>query len=414
MPRIEMEMAPSNYSPLDPIAAEIVGAPGTEAAVALALNPKKSLFEVESPNSCSIIAARQDHERMQGKFREHDIAVFDMRKVIGEEMAKRNRVYKTRNQLLAELNHRTQVFHDQSGYGDVARIAQETEALLDRDIEQMGLEPALAINAALNNCIDINGKARRVSKKSLPMGNFMFWRDTNHTTGDQLRTHRMRFSIRRQEVDLAQLGFKALGLAYTPVLEKGQRGTIEGGDVLPMEINGQLFALIGQAERTSKAGVDAWFRSHKKLWELTGEGIIPAVVEGPKKDTQKEMHLDTYSQQFSRGGIVYCGEVAQNRTIRILVEHGDEIERIDPEQYRHWIERMFTQGYNMSKAEQENYAPNVIVDGGHTVYITRDGTDNVTDFISNNVAETVLLRMNNLTQCYGGAHCATSEIRRRR
>lgn len=69
----------------------------------------------------------------------------------------------------------------------------------------------------------------------------------------------------------------------------------------------------------------------------------------------------------------------------------------------------------MTRDEQLNYAPNVLVHGSQsgdtTVFVTRDGTPEVTRFIQEHAVDTVLLRMNELTKFYGGAHCATSEIR---
>ncbi len=410
--RIEHEV--SNFSPLDGIHSVLLSPPGTEAIMGLAMPPEISLFESNSSTECSVVQARLDQERMQAELAARGIAIFNMRNVIGHEISKRQKVYTTRESLLGELKHRAEILHTTYQVGNKEQIMQELEALLDSDIKTMGLEAGLAINAVLNNCIDKDGNAKDFDREAPPAANFMFWRDTNHITGDQIGTHRMFYPIRQQEVALAQIGLEALGLRYEPIIKNGKQASIEGGDILPVEVSGNRYALIGRAERTSDGGVDDWFTTHESLWSASGEGVIPMVIEGPRENTQDQMHVDTYAQQIAKDNMIHCGEITQARRASILMRREGQIVKVDTHQFRDWIENNFTNVFDMTKAEQESYAPNVLVDAGSTVYITRDGTPRVTEYIQKHVAETVLLRMNNLTKLYGGAHCATSEIRMRR
>lgn len=408
---IEREI--TNFSPLNPVHTVLLSPPGTEAVMGLAMPPEVSLFEADSSDTCSVVEARQDHERMQAELSSRGIEVFNMRQVIGTEISKKQKIYTTREELLGELKSRAEILHDTYGRGDKDRIMEELETIIDTDIKNLGLEPALAINAVLTNCIDIDGNPKAFDREAPPAANFMFWRDTNHITGDQMLTHRMFYPIRQQEVILAQIGLDALGINSQPVLPNGRSGSIEGGDILPVEVDGSVYALIGSAERTSDEGVKAWFEAHENLWKLSGEGIIPVVIDGPKQDTQDQMHLDTFAQQITKDNMIHCGEITEARSASILVRRGGEIVKIDTQIFRDWIEKRFTNTLDLTREEQLAYAPNVLVDAGSTVYITRDGTPRVTNYIRNHVSEVVLLQMYNLTKLYGGAHCATSEIRSR-
>ncbi|KKQ74170.1 MAG: hypothetical protein US96_C0039G0006 [Candidatus Woesebacteria bacterium GW2011_GWB1_38_5b] len=403
----------SNFSPLDRVHSVLLSPPGTEAVMGLAMPPELSLFEADSSDNCSVVESGRDHQRMQAELTSRGIEVFNMRKIIGTEISKKQQAYTTRDELLGELKSRAEILHSTYGRGDKERIMEELETIIDSDIKNLGLEPALAINAVLTNCIGINGSPKPFDREAPPAANFMFWRDTNHITGDQMFTHRMFYPIRQQEVILAQMGIDALGLKNEPLLPNGSSGSIEGGDVLPVEVDGNLYALVGRAERTSNEGVNAWFTAHEHLWRASGEGVIPMVIEGPTKDTQDQMHLDTYVQQITENNMLHCGEITQARRASILARRGGEIVKIDTQIFNDWIERRFTNVFDMTREEQLAYAPNVLVDAGSTVYVTRDGTPRVTEYIRQYVSEVVLLQMNNLTKLYGGAHCATSEIRSR-
>lgn len=410
-------MRVENYSPLDPIKSVLSGPPGTEAAVCLTLPPETSLFEPNAADA-SVVRARQDHDRMRETFEQHGIQSFNMREIIGTELARRNDLaFTSRDKFLSELIGRAYELQRQHGLvADFDRLVDEIVNLFDRDVKGMGLDPAIAINGALNNILDQNGRLKQFNPNVPPAGNFLFWRDTNHITGNQMGTHQMFYSIRDQEVALAKIGFDALGINYQPVIARGSKASIEGGDVLPLELNGQQYALIGTAERTSAEAILAWYALHESLFSASGDGIIPMVVQGPTDiDTQSQMHLDTFMQQVAPGAVIHCGELTRMREISVLARKNGEIVRLRPENFGTWIDENATNVYDMSVDAQKAYAPNVLVhgsqDGGTTVFVTRDGTPEVTNFIQQHAVNTVLLKMNELTKFYGGAHCATSEIR---
>lgn len=397
--------------------------------------PQIVLFEQNSSDA-SVLQARRDHDRMRSEFEQNGIQSFNMRDIIGREIASRHVLaFTSRDSFLRELISRARYFQQKYKLvSDFDQLVGQIIDLFDHDIQSMGLDPAIAINGVLTNVLDHKGQLKRFNPTILPAGNFLFWRDTNHITADTMVTHRMFYSIRDQEVILAQMGLHALGIEYVPihifpsVNTKTVNGykvqyndqSIEGGDVLPMELNGQLYALIGTAERTSMEAVHSWFTTHEKAFSASGKGIIPMVVEGPKSNTQDQMHLDTFVQQIASNALVHCGEITRKRKISILMRKGGRIVRVKPEKilngsFAEWIEKNADHIYDMTKSEQLNYAANVLVHGdgygGTTVFITRDGTDQVTNFIKQHAVKTVLLQMNELTKFYGGVHCATSEIR---
>ncbi|MCL4209011.1 hypothetical protein KJZ63_05290 [Patescibacteria group bacterium] len=409
-------MRVENYSPLDPIKSILSGPPGTEAAVCLTLPPETSLFEPNASDA-NVMRARQDHDRMRETFEQHGIKSFNMREIIGTELARRNDLaFTSRDKFLSELICRAYELQRQYGLvADFDRLVAEITSLFDHDVKSMGLDAAIAINGVLNNVLNPSGKLKHFNPNLPPAGNFLFWRDTNHITGNQMGTHQMFYSIRDQEVALAKIGFDALGINYQPVVTGKSTASIEGGDILPLELNGQLYSFIGTAERTSYEAVKAWYAMHESLFNVSGDGIIPMVVQGPTRDTQDQMHLDTYMQQIAPGAIIHCGELTRQREISILARRKGEIVKLQPENFGAWIDRNAGNVYDMSRDEQLNYAPNVLVHGSEggdtTVFVTRDGTPEVTNFINQHAVNTVLLKMNELTKFYGGAHCATSEIR---
>jgi len=414
-------MKTENYSPLNPIKKVFSGPPGVEASMCLCLPPEVSLFEPQSGVETSVVQARQDHDRMREAFEHYGIQSFNMREIIGREIVKRCRLpFRSKDQLLRELESRSLFFLRQYDISlNFDRLMQEMEVLLDQDISSMGLDPALAINAVLTNVIDHQGNYKTFNPNLPPAGNFLFWRDTNHVTADIMGTHKMFYSIRDQEVYLAEIAFDSLGIKYHHMM-LGRNGNIEGGDSLPMEINNQLFALIGTAERTTWEGVEAWYELHEKSFSPSGQGITPLVVEGPHSNTQDQMHLDTYAQQVAPNTIIHCGEISSNRNVSILTRKNGVIVKVKIDNlyngvFSEWIERNATNVYDMTRKEQLNYAPNVLVHGSDskntTVFTTRDGTPEVTRFIEQHAIEVVKLSMNELTKFYGGAHCATSEVR---
>jgi len=403
---------PSNYSPLNKIQAVVCSSPGIEAVYGLAMPKNISLFEIEaSPDSKNtIFSAQTEHIRMQSEFSKRGIEVFNMRQVIGEELARNGSPFKNANHLMGELSNRAHLLHKKYNIGKEEDIIEELEILFNEDRKNFGDDVAIAINSVLTNCVDTRGNYKEFDIMSPPAANFLFWRDTNHITGNQVRTHRMFYPIRQQEVILAEIGLRALGINHENM--KIQYGSIEGGDVMPIEINGQRYAFIGRAERTSDGGVERWFQTHEDLWNQDGEGIIPAVIEGPTRNTQNQMHLDTFFQQVGKDSCIHCDKLTSRRRISVLTRRGSEIVKVDTTKFNEWIEKKFTNPYIMTREEQLHYAPNILVDAGSTVYITRNDSPEVTKFIKEQVPEIVLLDLQYLTKLYGGVHCSTSEIRK--
>lgn len=398
----------ANYSPLDKISSILLSPPGTEIVFGLSMPSRMSLFEISSNGCCSAIDVRSDHQRMQDEFRKRGINVINMRQIIGSELEKTQRTFRNKEQLLVELKNRIYFLNQTYHLRDYKQSITELETLLNKDIAEFGEGPAIAINATLNNCIKANGLYDPFNVSSPPAANFMYWRDTNHVVGNEICTHTMYFPIRQREVILTEIGLKSLDFKFRKIDLK--KGSIEGGDIFPVEISGNRYSFIGRAERTSDEGVESWFDLHSKLWKNSGEGIIPLVIEGPTSGTQDQMHLDTFSQQISANSMIHCGEITSNRRVSLLSQKNGQMTKTALGTYQSWIENNFSNVYNMTRSEQLSYAPNVVVDG-EIVYTTRDSTPSVTKFIRNNCIEVVELRMNSLTELYGGAHCATSELR---
>lgn len=398
----------ANFSPLEKITHVLAGAPGTETTFGRLMPVEISLFEPNSDDA-DVVTARRDHDRMTTEFANDAIIVFNMRQIIGEGLAKKmQHRFDTPEKLLAEMVRRAELLQGKYGLiGSMDQVAWELENLLHMDVRAMGIPAALAINSALTNCMDSKtGAEKSFDFDTPPAANFLFWRDTFHITGDEVALNRMFYPIRQQEVALARLGLDQLGIRYDQIT----RGSIEGGDNMPWELDNTRYAALGRAERTSENGMLNWFELHEGQFKASGEGLIPVVIEGPTHNTQHMMHLDTYMAQVARQAIIHCREITQDRQISFLTRRKGEIVKLDTQTFSNWIEKHALHVFDMSRADQLAYAPNVLVDKD-TVYITRDGTPEVTDFIKGQVANVVELHLNELTKFYGGAHCATTEFR---
>jgi len=408
-----------NLSPLDPITGLFVSSPGSETAMALTLPPHISLFETNAPGNTSMVKAREDHDRMVEVFVGDGIEVCNVRPIIAEVLANKAQPYLLnlhfiQSELMRRVEQYAAAYPDM--HSNVPEIQAEVLSLLTKDIRTMGEAPALAITAALNRIMTPLGQFLDFSPQRPPTANLMFMRDTSHITPRNIGTHRMRWPIRQQEVVFAEMAFDALGLQYQKV-GINDPDSIEGGDIMPMEFNDTLYSLIGSAERTSWNAVLAWFEMHEACFSASGDGVIPIILQGPSNGTQDMMHTDTWVAQIAPGAVMHCGEITKQRQISILMRKEGRIVKVPAgaANLEDWINKQADSVYDMTRQEQLAYAPNVLVNGASnkqtTVYITRDGTPEVTNFVSRHAASVVELAMNEITKAYGGAHCLTSEFR---
>ncbi len=411
------QIKPANYSPLDPIEHVLVCNPGIPASQALLLPPEKSLFETTAPNNTSIVTARRDHYFLRETLSNEGISVIDLAVVLGQALEPINKIYTTKDKLLRAIHSRSiniQKTESVASPDSFERTMDEMDEILESDIDSMGSLAAFALNAVLTRLIDLDGRELDQSDKLPPIGNLLFSRDNMHVTGELLGTNRMRWPIRRPEVALAEIALKKLGIEFKPLPTHDEKATLEGGDILPVELGGLLYALIGQAERTSPQGVAAWYKLHQDAWD---KGVVPLVISGPKTGTQDQMHLDTWFQQVAKSAAIHCGEITRARTLSELRMKDGRLQKINICSFYDWINSNFDHVYDMTREEQLKYAPNVLVhgtgNGKTTVFVSRADSPNVTDFIKKH-SKIVPMHIAEITKLYGAAHCASQEFRQSR
>lgn len=413
----ERKLTVANYSPLHPISAVIVCPIGPEAVLGTCLPPKISLFEPKP--GANVLLARGDHNLMVASYRERGINVINMREILGNELAvnQNHNRFSTKETLLAEIVSRGEKLINRYHRGKVEDVAYKAEFLLNMDMRAMDKEAALAVNAVLTGCVDYKtGKEKPFSFRESPIANILYTRDTMHITGNEIAVNRMRFPIRRPEVDLARIVLNALGIEFRQISDYREHPLrkfyLEGGDYLPMEFDGSRYAMIGQGERTSKEGVESWFRLHEKQFSATGEGLIPVVVVGPSRKQQDQMHLDTHTQQVAKDAAIHCGEITSNRTAFTLVRRGDRIARIDEVRFDKWLQRRVANLFDMSRDDQKKYAPNVLTDPARgEVHISRNDAPDVINFFRSIGLNPVWAGMKEFTKFFGGKHCGGHEFR---
>lgn len=399
-----------NYSPLDPITDVLVFTPGTEAVLGLLMN--NALFEENASVLASVLEARREHREMVEAFKSHGINVTDLRSSLGKSLKDpEKRSFPDAEAFLNAAKAKAMYLKACNGIGDLGNVYAQLEHAFISDVANMGEQAAIEVNAVL--CGMADEKKRRLDRKIDPIPNMMFARDYLHVTGGELVTNAMRFDVRRQEVPLAQ---KALSHEGIPFSKLHTAGSLEGGDIMPLEFNNTLFAAIGKAERTDERGVHSWYNKHERKFSASGDGLVPIIVEGPNANTQDQMHLDLVWQQVGSGAAVFCSELAEQRVVGTLLKKKGMLQVVDRMPMIKWIEKTVDDALEISRQEQQAYATNLLFhgrDGGQqpVAFLTRTDTPRVTEFISQH-AEIVLLNLIHLTKFYGGVHCLTTEFRR--
>ncbi len=256
------------------------------------------------------------------------------------------------------------------------------ESLLHSDAQVYGEEKAVALNESL--CLSA----------PLPMGNLFFARDQANVVFDTCLLSNMKFDIRKPEVAVIYNALKSLG--YSKFLQISD-GTFEGGDA--MIIGNDVY--VGNGMRTEFEGVQqiaGYFQQHgKKVYRVK----IPRT--GSFNGDMEIMHLDTFFMPLTDKKAIGCSKVLEACTV-IDLETGRELPFLD---------QLVTAGYavlNIPKAEQKNYAANMLVIKPGVVIAPSDYNPVTTDILTKNGVTVYSAALSHLTKAVGATHCMTLQI----
>ncbi len=151
-----------------------------------------------------------------------------------------------------------------------------------------------------------------------PLANLYFMRDQQAVTDKGIVLCRMAKPQRHRETCLTGLLWKVLGLEVAHTMERP--ATFEGGDFIPMND----FALIGQGDRTNRAGFEQMLCHGLGFDEVVvvhqpGHPLIP----GSQPDPMINMHLDTYFNVASSSVVIGSELLFKNATVEIFQKEGD-------------------------------------------------------------------------------------------
>jgi arginine deiminase len=400
-----------NSSPLYPITEIATFVPSAEVPLSLLLDD--ALYEPGATEQASILEARKEHRQMVEAFESYGIKVIDLRRALGKSLVEdERRSFNSVNELISMLWAKAAFLKATHGVGELQKVFTELEKSVMADVAAFGEHAAIEVNAALTGLVD--SQKNKLEFDELPLANMMFARDFMHVTGGTLAISKMHYPIRAQETGHAKKALAYLGIEYKEV---NTTGSIEGGDVMPLELRNTLFAAVGKAKRTDWSGVGSWYDLHEKSFSASGEGLVPIVVDGPKDCPQDQMHLDLVSSQVGIGAMIFCGELARQRTVGTLVKKNGHMKTVDQMPMTQWVERYTNDALDITRDEQRAYATNLLLHGRGpgklpVAFLTRADTPRVTEFIRR-YAEVVQLHLIHLTKFYGGLHCLTTEFRAR-
>ena len=256
------------------------------------------------------------------------------------------------------------------------------ENLLHLDAQNYGEEKAVALNESLS------------LYPTLPMGNIFFARDQANVIFDTCVLSNMKFDIRKPEVAVIYNALKSLG--YSKFLQVSD-GAFEGGDA--MIIGNDVY--VGNGMRTDFQGAQQIARYFKQQGKKVYLVKIPRT--GSFNGDMEIMHLDTFFMPLTDKKAIGCLQVLEECKV-IDLETDSELPFLD---------RLVNAGYdvlNIPKAEQKNYAANMLVTKPGAVIVPSDYNQVTTDTLTKNGVTANSAALLHLTKAVGATHCMALQI----
>ncbi len=348
----------------------------------------------------SLAMAREEHRAYRRLLEAHSARVIDLRALLAH--ADRARLVAWARQAVA-LD-----FDPALGAAEREEAQAQLEAalqVLDAGslVDVLMLRPTLHI---ARNPAALDDTTRFSTCFSLDPLSPYYTRDPLITTPAGVVVTRLKLANRAAENDLAAYAMEALGIQ--PIYRVQPPGTLEGGDFIPC---GE-FVLQGQGLLTDEAGV-------RQCLEHRVYGYVEvAVVEDPCQ-SMDAMHLDTYFAMLDQD-LALCLDTRLEGdcepAVKVYIPQGT------PEAFTYVLARtvlfsryLAEKGIRvipLSKAEQAQFAANVLTIGPRRVIAARQAGEGVFQRLRDLGVEVYPTDFDALTGGYGGPHCASQVLLR--
>lgn len=397
------------FSEIAPLKKLVIwGKPGCETALGQLLPVKRSLFY----ESFDVMTGRSEYSRMSEMLTRRGVELIPIKDVFAETLA-RNELSDGLPDSLGELTkimlQRANELHSRFGVGDLAKVKNWIPTLLREDLDQYQDEPKVI---RLNYLLSLS------PKDNIPMANLFYARDQSNVLGSKIVLSRMRYPIRRPEVDVYRMAYSHLGLGS--LLVDSPQGTIEGGDTM---ILGDT-CYIGVAVRTSKDAVAGIYHAIKD--ELKSNGIKNIVIvindqlveenerliDEPGDTDMNSMHLDTFWAPLSENLVLACGDEVKDRRVELVTETDGKVDFKNLGSFASFMASKGIRVLDVTRQEQHDYATNLLHLGGKTLMVPLEKNTNVISLLRREGFEVLTPDIKELVGGFGAVHCMTASIKR--
>jgi arginine deiminase len=406
------------FNEVDPLKEVLVwGEPGCEALLAQLLPKSKSLFLTyyEVPE------ARAEFRRMQVLIENEGVAVVRARDAYVRVLSRQliPDLPKTVQELEAKFLKRADEYFEahQSEKGEELKssglsisakevhqqVSRDIKSILNEDVQHYGEENAIKLNHQLSFSYE------------LPICNIFYGRDQSNTLGDRILLSRMRWDVRKPEIQIYKQVLDELGCGkYVVEIDKG---FIEGGDSI---ILGDT-CYIGVGARTTLNGAKSVCRLIGDRLAEHGIQIVAVVNErhereaaspsNPTTEHMQAMHLDMFWVPLSAHLALAGGEMDNRRALCLTSQNG-EIKTEDLGGFRNLLSDQGIQIIEVTPQEQRDYATNLLNFGNRKVLVALSKNERVNGELEKRGFKVITAELTKLVGGYGAAHCLTAPILR--
>ncbi len=259
-----------------------------------------------------------------------------------------------------------------------------------------------------SSCGDRGGYDLKAEYLTQPLMNLYFTRDQMITTGKGVVLTRPKRDVRQPEVEILKIALEALGV---PILAAVRApGTLEGGDFLPA---GDV-VYIGQGDRTNMEAIRQLMAA-----DVFGSRFV-AVVKDPKQ-TQQEMHLDTYFNIIGPQLVVLTEDRIKSSGSCEKCPAVDVYQRQQNGGYRQIARDVDFSTFlrssrqtivPVSTADQEAYGTNFLTIEDKRICAVKGISEGYLRRLRETGTIVELIDLDHLKRGYGAAHCTTQVLKR--
>lgn len=412
-------MKPNLFDEIHPLEEVLVwGEPGIEALLGQLLPKTRSLFF----SYYEVLEARREFRHMQALIEGEGIRVTRARDALAKALANLENSDAPKN--LADLEnallqrtgeyyetyreHKVRDFSHEGIHGNIdevyEQIRKDLKNILMEDVQAYGEVGAIRLNHLLSLSHD------------LPLANIFYGRDQSQALMDRIVLSRLKWDIRKPEVQVFRQALVELG--YANGFIEVDHGTIEGGDVA---ILGDT-CYIGVGARTTLSAVK---NLCKKLGrELEQQGIqIAAVINkrhleeaalygAPTDEHMHLMHLDMFWIPLAQDLVMAYGRELDQREIIRISRNMDALVMEELGGFREFLSEKGIEVIEVDEQEQAKFATNLLNLGNKTVIVSLSTNTRVIHELERRGFRVLSAELNKLVNGYGAVHCLTAPVRR--